>query len=1277
MTTQGKPLTTQADQDDDDDALVLCTIRQGGDDKRGKNRSIKQQQELILNIDDKAQNVELLTKQDEPEPELIEPKTIEPNIEYPKKSDEESPIVESSEDGAPDDLGIITIVETDIKEEEVKFAVYSRDFNSTELFIFNQEFTHDTLKIPVIQETPFIIIDLIKRGIIPIFNDEYAFETRVIVGQPYYAISENDYKILATHYKKIIASKNKTKKTSASLNVDELIGDAYEVPYDILETRIIRVGSERAINVVGFLIPKNFYRQEVIKNLIQRCYIKAEKRDNSVALLSRALQSVLKVEHLSRITLGVPFNLEPFYNVSQVRMLYYIIKMSEQYYDSPGCIMESSAILNKIRQRAEVLYKKRLQPASHASLEFIKPPADLMEFCHSVGVGVFQTPFMDALYGDLMNRREGSNLDAFINIVMLHNKEYQAGIAPQYHGIGRFFTQDMLILSQYEYIYKILFGIQKLRQIHLKNKTIQTSFQFINALSDTERSSVLAEYQRQDNFWKAYINNKCPHVNVIIDFYKSISVEVSRDNYKRIKEFIKYEDIKKKPNMMVKCRLCNFDLICPHRVVIAEHMAHDITQAVRYRSIHADLNRFRDEDITEDVRYYYCKICGEQLYERDESYGAMRETIPPPESDRRAMWSEAGLMINKFCKIEYAIDVPSTIEIMIKIIYPIILEMSQKYYIRETSEQEYETIIRVAMASYLDLLTLSTKRKIVFDAKRFEKSLSLRERDKFIKFFREIKDKILQLRIEERHLFRERVLQTRDIVATYLVHDPTFYFNAFIVYDLFINEQIVTELSEKIKNFSYDVFDLVPLETIRLDLIEKNLLQIKNKIFYSSEYLKALDFIGYILQVLIYNKNVMFYKNEKLWNKVINIAEIDIGTYNPNDPSITDKEILNIINRLQLIVSKNREMTIRKPISVRVINDTYRFRKYPIKLGEIFDENGIKHIWDRYVYGNKLLKLSEISRKENDILYDDMYSTITKTYRKNAVSISEDKVRASLLLFHLKSNFFNFYTNKCPVGGVHEKNGDINNHCKKCGIHGSMTDAERMQYMNKYLGVYEKENEYRKQREEEETTKAEITKVVAQVEELPDTLPDEYAPDEKIMRTVATIVGVSYYFIRHLGGIQGHLFENIESGATTPPIPKTLESYRLYLLDAYAKQYITYKSRNGFISDEYKVYLKNLEIAKRIGDARRAIYYIIMFICRDFLTFHQKNADEAIEIMKSILYNDSLLCKNSKSIYEEVDPIERIHATADYPEKLSEDNTGSLSYEGFDFEGFSSDDSVP
>lgn len=169
-----------------------------------------------------------------------------------------------------------------------------------------------------------------------------------------------------------------------------------------------------------------------------------------------------------------------------------------------------------------------------------------------------------------------------------------------------------LVNSKLEFITK-----NKFPNLFNKNSKDNIFNQFtnfnINSLPKKIKDVVLLEYKKNDNYINNFVNNKCPHIQILKDFSKSLN------KYSYFNDLLKFINKSDSTSSIYKCNVCSFNLICPHiveyyKLLFSTNKTKDDSVSISNNDdyIHQKiLNKYMGKAPIDMI--YYCKVCGEEL----------------------------------------------------------------------------------------------------------------------------------------------------------------------------------------------------------------------------------------------------------------------------------------------------------------------------------------------------------------------------------------------------------------------------------------------------------------------------------------------------------------------------------------------------------------------------------------------------------------------------------------------------------------------------------------
>lgn len=175
-------------------------------------------------------------------------------------------------------------------------------------------------------------------------------------------------------------------------------------------------------------------------------------------------------------------------------------------------------------------------------------------------------------------------------------------------------------INSQNYLYKSLYEKSKLESIckkkfpnlfnpNTKECIFNKSIKFdISLLPKKISNLVKLEFEKDMKFIKSTLDNKCAHMTLYNKFKLEKNDEIKKELLKDLEKYISDQS----NNSIITCKLCNFNLICPHELFF-----YNIYFSKSSENQNADyahnrmLNKFMS-NVPVNM-YYYCKICGEEL----------------------------------------------------------------------------------------------------------------------------------------------------------------------------------------------------------------------------------------------------------------------------------------------------------------------------------------------------------------------------------------------------------------------------------------------------------------------------------------------------------------------------------------------------------------------------------------------------------------------------------------------------------------------------------------
>lgn len=219
-------------------------------------------------------------------------------------------------------------------------------------------------------------------------------------------------------------------------------------------------------------------------------------------------------------------------------------------------------------------------------------------------------------------------------------------------------------------------------------------------------------------------------------------------------------------------------------------------------------------------------------------------------------------------------------------------------------------------------------------------------------------------------------------------------------------------------------------------------------------------------------------RKDKLDNLYIGYLKESYDLYHDYVTNVVHK--LNTINgdddftaRLNKVRKAESNLRLARASTKLITNlklSGYRLtRSNDIPLNEVYDENGEKHVWSIYVFES-----GEYTKKElaNNVelrtaRHTDIRCSVCNILKSEVGNLDTSKIKQTLDQLALVDSLINFYSSRCPTGGIHDfKSSGV---CSKCSYSDNLSQSERNAYYKKYI------NNFNDDQKGEQATKLVIT----------------------------------------------------------------------------------------------------------------------------------------------------------------------------------------------------------
>jgi hypothetical protein len=406
----------------------------------------------------------------------------------------------------------------------------------------------------------------------------------------------------------------------------------------------------------------------------------------------------------------------------------------------------------------------------------------------------------------------------------------------------------------------------------------------------------------------------------------------------------------------------------------------------------------------------------------------------------------------------------------------------------------------------------------------------------------------------------------------------------------------------------------------------------ENSSYKYSSFLKSMEYV----QNQLYNKNAV-----------------------PMGPEISDHtkkyKFLqkNDYDRLQQHYSD----TLRPLNNVRIndympahVND-FNIKKF--KIEKYFDNNGIKHKFDIYVYqkiNNKGVYIG--SKKEyNKKDITDMLTNSSKKYEefKDIFIVDQRCSICKNLLSQVKNKginkilnqisnidiFFKYYENRCPKGELHDfyinKDTKKENYCQKCNITKNIIDKKDKKYYNTHLKKYETEQKTKNLIEKNNIKKLTISHVIkTSIKKFPI-----WKINNKPILEYSRTFNIKYNIIINLGLSIGINYSLIENEKINPHIDINNDAIITRNLKLY--EYYLQIVRKYYLIKNYEI-ISNPQIELKTilnKNTTRNLYNILPCLDNSFSEMYKyyKSNESGINLSNFLLSNLTSLILDINNIF--------------------------------------------
>ena len=674
----------------------------------------------------------------------------------------------------------------------------------------------------------------------------------------------------------------------------------------------------------------------------------------------------------------------------------------------------------------------------------------------------------------------------------------------------------------------------------------------LDSLTELERKSVLLELKRNEEYLTALSNNNCPHVGILRKLRRAKDIVSIRREFAALKKFFTRTGggNSTKRSAMITCNNCKFDLICPHVVEKIECEINDCSYSEMKKRMSGFIlagNTTRDQQ--------FCSICAEII-----SVSLDDDSAHSPDMDEELktfIWGEVAGLI-KYLKFGALIDVPKLITHCRDRIYQYIFDIEKQILKSKTNSAEeikakkrlYVTMY--AMGYFINLIIsgnnsaeisfkgfVQKSKNIIADMIRHAIEVTLTTRNIAIKSTGITQDVIKNTMVEvfkTIHSAGQQIIThtgASESLASILVLDP--------VYGYFRRQYNIGQLmnGKKVSNDGLGNIEAILGSSLsQLEKSEKNIYadaviphQISRPTTAAGKYVA---------------KSYLLFRDRIISRSYLK----PVYTLNGDDITINPVLAEEAEKYLPLAKMEDEYLTDLKAkythlyTWLRVVSDR-SWKDRHGSLGRIYDEDGIRHNFDIFIAGpdsspreftaNSIAKIIESGNKFTEEIVDKKCKVCGILW-SNVDTLNEDKILESLAEKSGINGLFQFYDQRCPVGGMHEWK---DKKCDKCGFDGKINRNYYQKYHSTYL----------QDRREGGTWKT-------PVREISKPEPVEFSFNFNIILDLADKLKVPQRLIMAIGATEKIEYTEIQSGAYIPRELDDRFDTRIYMIDGHIKNFI-------------------------------------------------------------------------------------------------------------------------
>ena len=734
--------------------------------------------------------------------------------------------------------------------------------------------------------------------------------------------------------------------------------------------------------------------------------------------------------------------------------------------------------------------------------------------------------------------------------------------------------------------------LEKLGQrVYEKIKNIKSLSFLMRNLTDREGEIVKTEYRGRRERWLQQVRNKCPHMDRLMKFRSATSIIDSMNELSRLREFFKSPT----DSDWIHCKQCGFKIICPHMNENIEYQYNDLPFGTIQTKLYKYVIKYqKKESGNEDFLMYYCKICGESLSEQAENIVGTQETALDDtytNETKKLIWHEALVVLNSVF-FPVPIDKKRFAAMISEECFPLVGLYDYKVGGRKfrpkskTADSDdieprihvfvilfvYAYILRlIETGNDVRMLDVSPGSKISVYIGSILKHINKHyssvihradtTRETISVYFGEIY-KILTEKGGIQKLVYANPIKT--LINETVGIDPVYHYGVIIAkltkkipipkstdtaaaqreFEIVFGAQIEPFIKELRKGKISLYQNLINLDNVVSDGVFADYRALgktcrKNFVLNhcggadnvsksrTMSQVSVTDMSVYELQKAWFIRSYQFFR-DYIHNPDNFAGELSESYEKQSSDMITiEKGIAYNMYFNRIYNYGTMKMTA---------NQTFTFQKKSI--AELYDERGVGHIWNGYVYekgGDRII----MKRSDINDAYSKQYKCPTLGYklvdyqcstcgvlRSNIDKLDANKVMSSLLHITKFMSFFEFYRSRCPRGDLHVFQKSV---CTKCnGDELFMLTPTTKEHFENAKTYYAKYFEHFR---DEMITSQRTEEIVSRTIRIDSAIHDEFAKKweyvANIIEQVSTLTGCKINALYNIGLYEGHEYSTI------------------------------------------------------------------------------------------------------------------------------------------------------